>query len=77
MAQKIIANANINMSKINEEKLVEGRNGDKWLNITVFINPEKNQYGYDVDVQQAMKREERANGQKPLYLGNGVVSFKG
>ena len=52
MAQKIIANANINLDKILEHKLVEGKNGAKYLNVTFFINPEKNQYGYDVDVQQ-------------------------
>ena len=72
----IIFNGNIDLNKIDESKIVEGRNGARYLNITAFVNDEKNQYGYDVDMIQQMTKEERLADAKKIYLGNGVQSFK-
>ena len=73
--KKIIAAGNINLDKIDEDKLVIGKDGSRWLNVSIFVNAEENRYGYDVDIQQTLSKEERMNGTKPTYLGNGITKY--
>ena len=70
---RIIASANINLDKIDEDNIVFGKDGTRWLNISMFLKSDKNKYGYDIDIQQTLTAEERANGFKARYIGNGVI----
>ena len=72
----IIAQGNINLNKIDQSKLVQGKNGAEYLNVTIFINDDKNQYGYDVDLVQTQSKQERMAGETKIYLGNGIITMK-
>ena len=63
--------ASINLSKIDKSKLITGKNGDKYLNIVIWDNEKKDDYGNDFAVQQQLSKEDRDAGVKAIYLGNG------
>ena len=73
--QMKILQANIDVNKIDESRLVAGKNGRKYLNVTIFVNDEENAYGYTVDIQQSQSKDEREAGMKKNYLGNGIITF--
>lgn len=54
----------IDLSKIDQTKVVE-KNGHKYLNLTVWLNDEPDQYGNDAGIQQHV-----AKGEAKIYLGN-------
>ena len=72
MAQLI--SASIDVSKISKDKLVQGAKG-KYLNITISINDEVDQYGNQVGIYESQSKEEREAKDKKNYLGNGKVSW--
>ena len=55
----------INLSKIDKTKLFTGKKGDKYLNIGVWINDEKDQFGNDAGILQQTKK-----GEDKIYIGN-------
>jgi len=55
----------INLSKINKEKLFTSEKGDKFLNVSVWINDKKDNYGNDAAIQQYMGKDAEKN-----YIGN-------
>ncbi len=57
--------ASINVMKINKEMLIEGKKG-KYLNLTIWVNPEPDQYGNDVSLEQRTEK-----GADKIYLGDG------
>jgi hypothetical protein len=59
----------INVSKINKEYLIEGKQG-KYLNLVLWPT-ENDQYGNDYKVVQGLSKEQRAAGLKGNILGNG------
>ena len=61
----------INLSKIEKSKLFEGKTGDKYLNVSVWINDEVDQYGNVASVQQYMGKD----SQEKRYIGN-LKDFK-
>lgn len=54
----------IDLSKIDQSKVVE-KNGHRYLNLTVWLNDEPDQYGNDAGIQQ-----HTAKGEAKIYLGN-------
>lgn len=60
----------INLSKIDKTKLFTTKNGDKYLNVVVWINDEVDQYGNSASVQQSLSKEDREAGVKATYIGN-------
>ena len=68
----VIMSAGIDLSKIDESKIVE-RDGRKWLNIQVVINDEFDQYSNNVSVIVGQTQEEREQKAPKTYLGNGKV----
>ena len=54
----------IELTKIDKSKIVE-KNGRKWLNISVWINDEKDQYGNIASIQISAKKDE-----PKIYIGN-------
>lgn len=66
-----IISASIDVSKINKDRLVEGKNGAMYLNLTIFCNDTKDQYNNDVAISEGQTKEERESKAKKHYLGNG------
>jgi hypothetical protein len=58
--------ASINLSKIAKSTLFESKSGEKWLNLSIWLNDTPDQYGNDVSIQQ-----QTAQGEPKIYLGNG------
>lgn len=66
-------NISIDLTKIDKSKIVEAKNGKKYLNMTAFINNEKGQYGDNGMITHAQTKEEREAKLKPQILGNATV----
>lgn len=66
-----IINASIDLMKIDRSKIKETDKGQKFYNITIFVNDEFNKYGQDVSIATSITKEEREAGGKPVYIGNG------
>lgn len=54
----------IELTKIDKTKIVE-KDGRKWLNITVWLNDEKDKYGNCASIQISAKKDE-----PKIYIGN-------
>lgn len=67
-----LASGSINLSKIQKDKLVDGKTG-KWLPLNFSINDEVDQYGNNVSISIAQSKEEREAKTPKVYLGNGKV----
>ncbi len=66
-----IINASINLDKIPEGAIIEGKKG-RYLNLAIFCNDDT-QYGNNVSVQVPMTKEEREGGADKIFYGNGKV----
>lgn len=72
MAQLI--SASIDVSKISKDKLIKGEKGT-YLNITISINDEVDQYGNQAGIYESQSKEEREAKEKKNYLGNGKIAW--
>ena len=70
MAQ--LFSASIDASKISKDKLIKGDKGN-YLNITISVNDEADQYGNVLAVYESQSKEEREAKEKKNYLGNGKL----
>jgi hypothetical protein len=62
----------INLSKVDESAVFIGKNGARYLDLTVMENRNgPDQYGNDYMVTQDIGRERRLNGERGPILGNG------
>lgn len=43
-----LINISIDLNKIDKSKIVEGKNGAKYYNITLYVNDESNEWGSNV-----------------------------
>lgn len=71
MAQLI--SASINLSKIDKSKIIEGKEGAKYLNIQIALNDQADNYGNTVAITINQLKEERDAKTPKIYLGNGKV----
>ena len=67
-----IIKTSINLSEIPKDKIISGKKG-KYLPITITINDEPDQLGYQGPVVVAQTKEERDAKEKKTYLGNVQV----
>lgn len=70
MAQ--LFSASIDVSKISKEKLVKGEKGN-YLNVTISINDEEDNYGNVLTITESQTKEERDAKAKKNYLANGKL----
>jgi hypothetical protein len=71
---KIGINLKIDVTKIDKSKLFEGKNGAKYLDMTVFVNvDEADQYGNNGMITQSKKKDDTENGS---ILGNCRIFWK-
>lgn len=71
-----ILNISIDLSKIDRSKVVAGKKGGKYYNLTVTVFDQKDQYKNDVSVTEPQTKEEREAQQPKTYLGNGRVMYR-
>lgn len=69
-----IISGSIDLTAIDKSKLVEGKNGKKYLNITLMVQ-NQSQYGNNVWVTQTLSKEERDNKAQSITLGNAAVRW--
>ena len=62
--------ASLDVTKIDKTKIIQGKKG-QYLNLTIWVNDEADQFGNDVSLQQSLSKEERETGAAKIYLGNG------
>lgn len=68
-----IISASIDLAKIDKSTIVEGKNGAKYVNFTVALNDETNDWGKNVSVYHAQSKEQRDAKEQRQYVGNGKV----
>lgn len=71
-----IISASINLSKIDKNKITTGKDGNKYLNLTISVNDEKNQFDQDVSICHEQSKEERERKDKRVYVGSGKIVWK-
>lgn len=71
MAQ--IISVSIDLTKLDKSKIVEGKNGAKYYNLTINVNDQKDNYGNDASVTIAQTKEEREAKQPRTFIGKGRV----
>jgi hypothetical protein len=70
-----IISASINLNKINKSKLVKGKDGNEYLNISIICNDSENEWGKDVSITEGQSEQERKDKVKKNYLGNGKTVY--
>ncbi len=65
-----IVNASLDLTKIEKSKIIKGKKGS-YINVTMFINDENDQYGNNASVIISQTKEEREAKTPRVYLGNG------
>tara|TARA_E500000318_G_scaffold111791_1_gene131783 strand:+ start:1203 stop:1523 length:321 start_codon:yes stop_codon:yes gene_type:complete len=69
-----IISGSIDLTAIDKNKLISGKNGKKYLNLTMMVS-NTSQYGNNVWLTQTISKEERENKVKPITLGNAAVKW--
>jgi hypothetical protein len=64
-----LISGSIDLTKIDKEKLVNG----KYLNVQISINDNTDQYGNNVGITIGQTKEEREAKAKKTYIGNAKV----
>lgn len=67
----------IDLNKIDKSRIVTGKNGAKYYNISIIINDTKDQYGNDCSIQEGQTKEERSAKKERKYIGNGKTIYSG
>ena len=69
-----LINFSIDVTKINKDRLYKGKNGT-YLNLTVEVKDEPDQYGNDASAWESQTKEEREAKEKRNFLGNGKTVY--
>jgi len=64
-------NISIDLTKIDKSRIVAGKNGQKYYNMTVDKKMQPDQYGNDHTVYQTPTKDERTAKADKVYLGSG------
>jgi len=70
-----IISASINLDKIDESKIVTGKQG-RYYDFDIMLSDEPDQYGYHASIVIKQSKEQREAKEKRVYLGNGKVVWK-
>ena len=70
-----IISASINLNKINKSKLIKGKDGNEYLNISIICNDEANQWGKDVSIIESQSEQERTAKAQKNFIGNGKTVY--
>ena len=61
----------IDLTKIDKSQIVEGKNGGKYVNVTLSVNDEEDKYGNNVSLWMSQSKEDREAKANRVFLGNG------
>ena len=71
---KIGVNFSIDVTKIDKSRIVTGKNGGKYIDLTCFISPEEpDKYGQHGGIKHSTTAEERAAGTEMDFVGNATA----
>jgi len=72
-----IVNIGVNLSKIEENsaKITTDKKGNKWINLTVAIMDEADNYGNDSQVNINQTKEERESKVNKVFVGSGKTVY--
>ena len=70
-----IISASINLNKINKSKLVKGKDGNEYLNISIICNDSENEWGKDVNITEGQSEQERKDKVKKNFIGSGKTVY--
>jgi len=70
-----IISASINLNKINKSKLIKGKDGNEYLNISIICNDSENEWGKDVSITEGQSEQERKDKVKKNFIGNGKTVY--
>jgi hypothetical protein len=77
-----IISCSIDLSKIDKSQIKTTdkngnpfANGAKYYNFQVFLNSEPDQYGNHAAIAENQTQEQRGDGEKKKYIGNGKIVF--
>ena len=68
-----LAQISIDLAKLDKSKIVEGKNGQKYYNLSISINDATDNYGNNVSVTEPQNKEQRDNKEQRTFYGNGKV----
>ena len=71
-----ILSGSIDLTSIDKAKIIKGKEGKQYLNITLMIQ-DQSQYGNNIWITQSQSKEEREAKEKSISLGNGAVRWVG
>ena len=64
----------LDLGKIDKAAIFESpKTGKKYLNLTLLLREEKDQYGNDGFIVQKISKERKAAGERGAILGNGKI----
>lgn len=69
-----LINLKLDVSKIDKKKLFRGAKGT-YLDLTVSVNDDADQFGNNVSAYISQSKEERERKEPRTYLGNGKVAW--
>jgi hypothetical protein len=72
-----IISASINLSKLDKNKIVKGKTGQSYCNISIVVNDEPDKYGYTVQITEGQNATEITEKAPKVYIGNGKVVWEG
>lgn len=76
MSNKQLIKINIDVMKIDKDRLVDGKNGAKRLNAEVWIDTENpGKYGDHGGIYMSQTKDERDAKDKRIYIGNATDVF--
>jgi hypothetical protein len=64
-------NISIDLTKIDKSRIIAGKNGQKYYNLTVDLKQAPDQFGYTHMVYQSPTKEERTAKVAKVYVGSG------
>jgi hypothetical protein len=70
-----IIGASIDLAKLKNAPVIKGKNGAEYVNITIIVNDEPNQWGKDVSISLEQSKEEREAKVNKTFVGNGKTIY--
>ncbi len=71
----LMCSLKIDVTKIDKTRLYAGKGGRKYLNLTIAVADEQDDYGNDVSCWEEQSKEERQNRERRNFLGSSGRVF--
>ena len=66
-----ILSISIDLNKIQKSKIIPGKNGAKYYNLTLIVNDDFDKYNNNIQVIEPQTKEQREAKEKREFIGNG------